>query len=263
MSSTVETVNRNFYRSVFFRGCNLLGFVGVVIVNALANALPINGLGTGELSDMYPNLFVPAGLTFSIWGVIYLLLAAFSIHQLRRESWVRDKIGPLFLLSCAANMGWIFAWHYKMVVLSLLVMCILFASLLLIYQRLGIAAPGASSAEKLFGYIPFGVYLGWISVALIANVTAVLVDAGWSGFGISEVVWTVVVLLVGSGVGKMMVLKRNDIFFGLVMVWAYAGIVLKRLSVEPVYLSVAIVAGLCAATLLVMVVVKAPRWFRT
>ena len=98
---------------------NLLGFLGTVIVNGLANTLPINNKTTGELSDQYPNLFVPAGLTFSIWGLIYVLLAVFVVYQLvmvikkdaQRSSFI-EKIGLLFFVASLANIAWIFAWHY-------------------------------------------------------------------------------------------------------------------------------------------------------
>ena len=105
---------------------NIIGFLGTVIVNVLANALPINNKKTGQLSDQYPNLFVPAGLTFSIWGLIYMLLAIFFVYHLiyairkdtRRWTFI-DRIGMLFFITCIANIGWIFAWHYEILSLSM------------------------------------------------------------------------------------------------------------------------------------------------
>ena len=130
---------------------NIIGFIGVVIVNGLANALPINNKATGELSDQYPNLFVPAGLTFSIWGIIYILLAIFVVYQLvvtfrKDESGLNPfkKIGYLFFISSILNMGWIFSWHYEIVPLSLLIMLLLLGSLLAIYLRLGVGKKGVT-----------------------------------------------------------------------------------------------------------------------
>ena len=162
---------------------NLLGFLGTVVVNALASILPINNMKTGELSDLYPNLFVPAGLTFAIWGLIYVLLAIFVVYQLipsvRRDAQKVDfvqKIGLLFFISSLANIGWIFAWHYKIVPLSLALMLILLGCLIAIYLRLNIGKSEAPKAEKYSVHLPFSVYLGWITIAAIANVTALLVD---------------------------------------------------------------------------------------
>jgi hypothetical protein len=169
---------------------NLLGFLGTVVVNGLANALPLNNKTTGELSDLYPNLFVPAGLTFAIWGLIYVLLAIFVIYQLipsvRRDAQKVDfvqRIGLLFFISSIANIGWIFAWHYEIVPLSLVLMLILLGYLIAIYLRLNIGKSEATKSEKYLVHLPFSVYLGWITIATIANVTALLVDINWNTWG--------------------------------------------------------------------------------
>jgi hypothetical protein len=218
---------------------NLLGFLGTVVVNALANILPINNIKTGELSDLYPNLFVPAGLTFAIWGLIYVLLGIFVIYPLissvRRDPQKLDfvqRIGPLFFISCLANIGWIFAWHYKIVPLSLVLMLILLGCLLLIYLRLNIGKSEAAKAEKYFVHLPFSVYLGWITIATIANVTALLVDIGWNQntWGLGEQFWAVAVIVVGIAIALSILFTRKDIFYCLVVDWALAGILIKRLS---------------------------------
>ena len=218
---------------------NLVGFLGTVVVNALANALPINGITTGELSDLYPNLFVPAGLTFSIWGLIYLLLAIFAVYQLVASlrpgapAGFLDRIGPLFVISCGANIGWIFAWHYRLVGVSLLLMLLLLGSLLGLYLRLRVGVSDAPARERYLVHLPFSVYLGWITVATIANVTALLVDAGWNRFGAGEVFWTVAVIAVAAGITLGVLFSRRDAFYALVVVWALIGIVIKRTSVDP------------------------------
>ena len=216
---------------------NLAGYLGTVIVNALATLLPINGKATGELSDQYPNLFVPSGLTFSIWGVIYLLLAIFVVYQIiiafRKKSNGRgifEKIGALFFISSILNIGWIFAWHMKIVWLSLIIMVLLFVTLLIIYLRLGIGRSETRNIEKGLVYIPFSVYIGWITIATIANVTALLVDIGWKGFGIGDQFWAVIVIGVGIIITLAMIFIRKDIFYSLVVDWSLLGILLKRLS---------------------------------
>jgi hypothetical protein len=216
---------------------NLLGFLGTVIVNALANILPINGLTTGALSDLYPNVFVPAGLTFAVWGLIYVLLGIFVIYQLlpyvRRDAGKVDfvqRIGPLFFISCLANIGWIFAWHYQTLRLSLVFMLILLGCLLAIYLRLKIGKSEATKSERYFAHLPFSVYLGWITIATIANVTALLVDMNWSTFGLGEQFWAVAVIIVGIAIALSILFTRRDIYYCLVVDWALLGILLKRLS---------------------------------
>lgn len=220
---------------------NLLGFLGTVVVNGLANALPINDMTTGELSDSYPNLFVPAGLTFSIWGLIYALLAIFVIYQLvpsarrdaQKASFVQ-KIGPFFFISSLANIGWIFAWHYEHVALSLVLMLILLGCLIAIYLRLNIGVAEATKAEKYLVHLPFSVYLGWITIATIANVTALLVDLNWDTFGLGEQFWAVTVIVVGIAIALSALFARRDVYYCLVVDWALLGILLKRLSVTTV-----------------------------
>jgi hypothetical protein len=220
---------------------NLLGFLGTVVVNALAIILPINNKTIGELSDLYPNLFTPANLTFAIWGLIYVLLAIFVVYQLipsvRRDTqkvYFVQRIGPLFFISCLSNIGWIYAWHYEMVALSLVLMLILFGSLLAIYLRLNIGKSEAPKAEKYLVHLPFSVYLGWITIATIANATALLVNINWNAWGLGEQFWAVAVIIVGIAIALSILFTRKDIFYCLVVDWALLGILLKRLSATTV-----------------------------
>ena len=226
---------------LFLSILNLLGFLGTVVVNALATTLPINNKTTGELSDLYPNLFTPAGLTFAIWGLIYILLAIFVVYQLipsvRRDTQKVDfvqRIGPLFFISSIANIGWIYAWHYEVVSLSLVLMLILFGSLLAIYLRLNTGKSEAAKTEKYLVHLPFSIYLGWITIATIANATALLVDINWGTFGLGEQFWAVAVIIVGIAIALSILFTRKDIFYCLVVDWALLGILLKRLSVTTV-----------------------------
>ena len=241
---------------------NLFGFLGTVVVNALAVTLPLNQKTTQQLSDQYPNLFVPAGLTFSIWGIIYILLAIFVIYQLvvtfrKDESGLKPfkKIGYLFFISSILNMGWIFAWHYEIVPLSLLIMLLLLGSLLAIYLRLGVGKKGVTKKEQYLTHIPFSVYLGWITIATIANVAALLVDLNWNRFGLSEQFWAVAVIVVGIAIALSVLLRRQDICYCLVVDWALLGILLKRLADHDPVQSVVVVTivGLVIITIGILV----------
>ncbi len=220
----------------------LITYLAMIIVNGLANALPINGMITGDISDSYPNLFAPTGITFTIWGVIYLLLAAHTLYQLglfrkKGEEVKTDllkKVGILFGISSLANFAWIFAWHYKVIPLSMVLMLVILVCLALITIRIN--KEKLTTTEKVFIRLPFSVYFGWITVATIANATTLFVDLLGSPvnlLGISEVVWTVVILLIGLLIGVVTTLKHRDVAYGLVIVWAYIGILIKHLMDKP------------------------------
>ncbi len=201
---------------------NLFLFAVMILMNYLANALPLNNKTTGELSDLYPNLFVPAGLTFSIWGVIYLLLLGYCIVQFTgSDQIVIGSVSWLFASTCVFNSLWIVAWHYQKLPLSLLIMLCLLISLILINIRITGAGQGLMKAA-------FGVYLGWICIATIANVSALLVNYKWDGFGISEVTWTLIMIFTGTIIVALSILRFRNPFIGLSVIWAFTGIILKR-----------------------------------
>jgi hypothetical protein len=226
---------------------NVLAVILTITINILANALPINGQNTGEISDSFQVFFVPAGYVFAIWGLIYIGLLAFAVYQAlpaQRENPRLRKIGYWFLLSCLANSVWIFMWHYNLFPLSLLVMLVLLASLLVIYLRLDVGRTRVSTTERWCVNNVFSVYLGWITVATVANVTDVLHDLGWNGFGIAPETWAVIMLIVAAALGVVMALTRRDVAYLLVLAWAFAGIGVKQAAVPLVATTAWIVTAL-------------------
>jgi hypothetical protein len=210
---------------------NALAFVATVTVNGLANALPLNGQTTGEISDRFQVYFVPAGYVFSIWGLIYLSLGAFAIFQAlpaQRANPRLRRIGYLFALSCLANGVWLFFWHYELFALTLAAMIALLLLLITIYLRLDIGRTEVSVTEKWLVQIPFSIYLGWITVATIANVTSLLDYLEWSGWGIGPQAWAVIMLIAATAIASAVGLTRRDIAYLLVIVWAFVGIAVKH-----------------------------------
>ncbi len=242
----------------FLPALNTIGYVIVIAFNALANILPIAGVTTGEVSDRYDNLFVPAGLTFSIWGVIYLLLAIFVVYQwvvARHETPAASfvgKVGAWFFVSCLANASWIVAWHHEVLPLTLVLMLVLLGSLLAIYLRLGTGVQYVTRAEQYFVHVPFSIYLGWITIATIANVSALLISIRWDTLGLGPQFWAVLAIAVGTTLALIMAFKRHDVFFSLVVVWALLGILLKRLA-DPTTPDQAVVAAAIAGITLVAI----------
>ena len=177
----------------------VIAVVATIVVNALANILPFNGQETGAISDRFAIYFVPAGYVFSIWGLIYLGLIAYAVFQAlpaQRENPRLRSIGGLFLLSSVANIAWIFLWHYEVFAATLPVMLVLLGSLIAIYLRLGTGRTHVSRAETWMVRVPFSVYLGWITVATVANATQLLYFLGWNGGALGPEVWTVIMLAV-------------------------------------------------------------------
>ena len=233
---------------------NVLAVVVTIVVNGLANALPLNGQTTGEISDRFQVYFVPAGYVFSIWGLIYLGLLTFAVYQAlpaQRDNPRLRRVGYLFALSCVANVAWLFLWHYEVFPLTLVAMLALLFLLIATYLRLGIGGTRVSGAESWFARIPISIYLGWITVATIANVTSLLDYLNWGGWGISPETWTVIMLVAGTGIAAAVGLTRGDIVYMLVIVWAFVGIAVKHAG-TPV---VAIAAWVAATAVAVMIVV--------
>lgn len=210
---------------------NVFAFLAVVVVNALATTTLLNGRTTAEVSGLYPTLITPAGFTFSIWGIIYVLLLVFVVFQLlprHRKDAFHKQIGYLFGLSSVFNIVWLFLWQYDYITVSVALMFGLLATLIAIYLRLHIGKSKALLQEKLCVHLPFSVYLGWITVASIANAATALVSVHWDGFGISEADWAVLVIAVALIITLATLATRRDMAYGLVIIWALAGIIVNQ-----------------------------------
>jgi benzodiazapine receptor len=217
----------NDFRSALLKGGNVAAFAVTLLVNSLAGVGIIGGKSTGAISDLYKTLVTPAGYVFSIWGVIYVLLGVFVMFQLLPSQIDRafhQQVGVLFVLSCVFNVLWIFLWQYEFIVASVPLILGLLVSLIWAYGRLNVGKSLVSLREKLAVHLPFSVYFGWITVASIADIAAAFVSVGWDGFGISDVSWAIVFLAVALVVTLVVVLWRRDVAYGLVVIWALAGI---------------------------------------
>ncbi len=226
---------------------NIMAFVLVIVVNGLSNALPLNGRTAGEISDLLPSYFTPAGYTFSIWGLIYLALLGYTIYQAipaQRERPYQQRIGWLFVASSLANAAWIFSWHFGFYALSVLLMISLLVSLIAIYARLKIGLPGQAVAktELAFVHVPFSLYLGWITVATVANIASVSAHLGWDGFGIAGPIWAVIMMAVAVLVAGLLLFNRRDFAYAGVLVWALFGIRAAQ-TAEPLVATVAVVTA--------------------
>ncbi len=236
----------------------IITFVAMVLVSVFAETLPINGMTTGQVSDLYPNLFVPAGYTFFVWPVIYLLLTGYVLYQFgffRKKSEnphaaLRDGIGVYFCVSSLANICWVLVWHYQMIALSLILIVILLACLAEIVQAIG--KENLAPKETIFLKLPFDVYAGWISVSVIANTTVYLVSLEWDHFRAVESAWTIAVLITGLAAGLRAILKYGHTAFGMVVIWAYLGILAKHVSKDGFSGGYPGIIGVVAAALILL-----------
>jgi hypothetical protein len=203
---------------------NLFLFVAMVVMNYMANALPLNNRTTSEISDSFPNLFVPTGLTFAIWGLIYLMLAVYCVIQFTSDKQeIISEFNWLFSITCVFNAVWIVAWHYGKLPLSLIITLGLLVALIHINNIIKPIHLGVIKAS-------FGIYLGWVCIATIANVTALLVFYNWNGWGLSEVTWTNIMIFTGAVIASFTIYRVNNPFIGLAVIWAFIGIIIKRQS---------------------------------
>lgn len=254
-------------RTIVF--ANIIGLLAVLVVNYLANSLPLNGATTGQLSDRYANLFTPTGLTFAIWGVIYLWLISWAGFQLaalfrpeiaEKVSPMLQKTGWLFAYSCLLNIGWLFAWHWEQLLVSVVIMANLLYIITQLNKAAGVGISTSNQLEKWLTHMPFGIYQGWLTVALIANVTAWLVSLGWSGIGIADLYWTIAMVAIGALLAIFLLFRQNNVGHGLAVAWALFGIYLKRINAGDGSELVAWVAISFMVAILAAIALRWKKW---
>ncbi len=246
-------MNRDIVRQFI----NIVAFVFVLVTNGLSESIPLNGQTSAQIANRLPIFFVPANYVFSIWGVIYMLLIVFIVYQAlpsQRENPYLRKIGYWFALTCLANGIWLVLFHYNLFALSMVAMIILLVALIIIYTRIETGRGAVTNATRWCIQIPFSTYLGWITVATVANAAYVLYDAGWDGFGISGELWAAIMLVVATLITLIIVVTRRDVAYAAVLLWALVGIVIKQAAAP-------LVAGTAAAVAVVILLVLIWRLF--
>lgn len=201
----------------------LISYLAMVVVNILASTVGINGKETSEISNQVDVLFVPAGYVFSIWGLIYVLVAIWLTFQWNssQEHEEPARLG-LFIVTCLFNIAWLLSWHYEFYTSSIVIMIGLLFSLIFLYESY------PKGDARFAGRLPFSIYLGWISVALMANISFVLKYYEWNGFGFSEQFWAQILLFLATGLAAFIRLYNRDILFSFVIIWAFIGIAVKN-----------------------------------
>jgi len=249
-------MNKNLQRQLL----NVLGLVIALAVNAMATLLPLNGLNTAQISDRFPVLIVPAGYVFSIWGIIYLGLIAFTIYQAipsQRGNPRLQKLGLWFFFSSLANVLWLVSFHYLQFGLAMVIMLVLLGILIQIYTILGIGREIVKPLERWLVNLPFSIYLGWITIATIVNASQLLYSIHWNGFGIAAEVWTLIMLAAAVIISALVSFTCRDVGYALVLVWAFTGIAIKQFAL-PMVSSAAWLAAAAVVVFLVLAIVLKP-----
>lgn len=225
----------------------VIALIGVITFNALANILPINNQTTGEISNRLPVLFTPAGYVFSIWSVIYVLMIIWLIGMWKKSKDIDAtyiKRSNLFIISCIFNVAWIYLWHYEYFLFTVVVMIAFLITLILLYRTYPV------SDNLLTGRLPISIYLGWISVATITNISYVLTLYQWNGWGLSDPLWAVIMMTVGTALALHIRFHHFDIAYVFVFIWAYIGIAVRNgfeellVSTAALFLCAVMLAGI-------------------
>lgn len=198
-----------------------------LVFNFLANAVPLGGQTTGDISDKYDSLFTPEGFTFAIWGVIYTALTVFVIWQMlprQRSQSTLSRMWPLFALNCVANAGWIVAWHYDMLIVSMAVMLVILSTLYRLNEQIDAEAEWSRGLTYWAAVLPLQIYFGWISVATIANISILQSAYGLNDWLMGESVWTLIKLTAAASLGIVWGLMKSRPAYLAVIAWAAFGI---------------------------------------
>jgi hypothetical protein len=242
----------------------LASFAFMLVMNVLATTLPLNGQATNEISDRYDTLFAPIGFTFAIWGVIYLLLGVYTVVQLVTDNSMIRVITPWFIGSSVLNGAWIVAWHYEVLWLAAVIIVGLLWTLIRINQHT--TAERVTLGSTLTIRVPFAVYSGWVTVATVANISALLVQVGFvEGLWLSAEAWTVVILVVAAAIGSVTALVNSSPSYALVLVWAFWGILSRHLAPtewNQEFPGVILAVQILLPTLGIVSVLAFVRWLR-
>jgi hypothetical protein len=237
-------------RDMLRQFANIFILIFTLVINFLSQIEPVvYGVATSaDIANRYPDLYYfPANNAFSIWGIIYSFLIAFTVYQAlpsQRENPMLRRLGYLFVVSGIFNVAWLTAFQFEQFALSMVMMLLLLGTLITIYLRLGIGHVAVSTREKWLVHVPFSLYLGWITAATVTNASYVLRNANWNGFGIAPEVWAAIMLVITGVLGLAMAVRHRDIAYVLVVAWATFWIASRHSAVQPVAITALGVAGL-------------------
>ncbi|HAC63489.1 MAG TPA: hypothetical protein DCF68_08090 [Cyanothece sp. UBA12306] len=235
---------------------NLVAIMAAFGTNILANIAPINDLTIGEISETFFQdvLITPASYAFAIWGLIYLGLISLAIYQvlpINREQDYLRRMGYGLAISSFAQIAWVFLFQYRLFLWSVLAMVLILIPLVWLYLSLGISLESVPQKQRWLVNFPISVYFGWISVATILNVALGLDSLEWNGWGISNQLWTMIMIVIATTIAAVIRFKRKDVVYCGVLIWALIAIAIKHLD----QFSLAVTAGSFASLLTLLIII--------
>lgn len=239
--------------------------VFALVMNFLAITLPLNGRSTQAISDSFKVFFVPAGYVFSIWGIIYMGLIAFAIYQFSPWGMKDERLKKLRLpviLSSVFNGIWIVWWHFGLLELATITMLLLLGTLIYIYGQIPYWNERMGRVFRFTTALPFSIYIGWISVATIANITVQLYSLGWSGLGLGGEYWAGLLCLVAADLAINIMWIRRDYVYAAVIVWSVIGIYVKFANTPALAITAIIAVGLIGLTALYFLYRQLIAWLK-
>lgn len=250
-------MNKDIVRQII----NIVGVVGTLLINTLSQTIPFNGQTSAEIANRFTNnYFLPANYVFSIWSIIYIGLIAFAIFQAlprQKENPRLRAVGYWFFVSCLANCVWLFLFHYEQFWLSTIAMLVLLTSLIIIYRRLREGNPQIGAGERWAVRATFSVYLGWITVATVANFSYAIIttnptDADSLWLGIAYQTWGAIMIAFGGLIAGVFAYLNRDLAYAAVIGWAFIGIIVRF----PDVVTIAVAAGVLTAGVAVAALVS-------
>ena len=250
------------WQTRFLQIMSLFMLILTVYVNYLSNAVPFNGKTAQMISAQYDTLITPAPFTFLIWIVIYIGLAVyifwqispiFNLNMKMEVEPIVNKIGLLFILSCIFNCSWLLAWHYDYLFLSIIIMIGLLLSIIEIYKRLESFQP-LSRQVQLVCKLPFGLYMGWLSVALTANIASYFTKIGWDGFGLDNRIWAILLIITCTIIAFWVIFRFQNFGYGVAVTWALIGIGSINMDVNNRSITYVAIILLCILSLFIATV---------
>lgn len=208
----------------------IIFYLLTILMSYLSQAIPFNGQTNGEVSDKYATLITPADYAFSIWGIIYLLLGVYVIYQgffADKQTKIFDQIAPWLIVAFIATSAWLPFFQYEMIAFSVLIMLVILGALVQVSIMLT-RDRSLSRRKKGLIRVPFGMYLGWISVATLVNISVLAKYGQWYLLGISEANWLLIMITVGFVLAVVVTYATGNLLYSLVFVWAYVAIAVKH-----------------------------------
>jgi len=224
----------------------IVATIGTIFFNFLAATGRVNDVAPDVISDKYQTILTPAGYAFSIWSLIYLGIAAFSVYQFLGANLVRFRaIRSLYIFSCLLNCGWIYFWHRDQIGICL---GFIFALLATLFLMLVLFRRSEASGGAWFTKVPFGIYAGWVTAASLVNFVIFLKYAGVEISNFSWNVIGVILIIFAATIAVLVRLKLKNYVYPLAVAWALTAIAIKQSGNTSIVVAAALGVVTCLIT---------------